>query len=292
MLNLLIRDLLQSFRNLRCTRASNHVEGAKLPVLFHGNGFTLRPPRVYKESSRCLLAAKFALLLQNGSERLDRHKAKPGNRMPFQVVALLLVSLSFVLMEENGTRANTKILQRRYSEGTIVSDYSKTLDSMLKKKFVDLLLKIRENRMENSIDPSKREVESPIFNTNSQGFEAGSQGTKDFFICLLQQSLILPNGSNQWKDLLKKEFLDCLISADLCRPMWLTLSPRPPTHGVLIVACWSGSPAHTVTSQPPGPGGQRGEGCDAQQAGLMVTPREWAGCGRGGDSVRSRHRAA
>ncbi|XP_048372400.1 uncharacterized protein LOC125444004 [Sphaerodactylus townsendi] len=259
-------------REMKTRQGSSQAKGAKLPVLFHGNGFTLRPPRVYKESSRCLLAAKFALLLQNGSERLDRHKAKPGNRMPFQVVALLLVSLSFVLMEENGTRANTKILQRRYSEGTIVSDYSKTLDSMLKKKFVDLLLKIRENRMENSIDPSKREVESPIFNTNSQGFEAGSQGTKDFFICLLQQSLILPNGSNQWKDLLKKEFLDCLISADLCRPI--------------------GSPAHTVTSQPPGPGGQRGEGCDAQQAGLMVTPREWAGCGRGGDSVRSRHRAA
>nr|XP_056720603.1 gastric inhibitory polypeptide [Euleptes europaea] len=139
--------------------------------------------------------------------------------MPFQVVSLLLVSLSFVLMEENGTRANAKILQRRYSEGTLASDYSRTLDNMLKKNFVDWLLTRRENKMDNSVDLSKREVESPTLNTNSPSFEAGSQGTKDFFICLLQQSLILPNGSDQWKDIWKQEFLDWLISADLCRPM-------------------------------------------------------------------------
>ncbi|XP_060112355.1 gastric inhibitory polypeptide-like [Heteronotia binoei] len=146
-------------------------------------------------------------------------RTKAGNRMPFQVVSLLLVSLSFVVMEENGTRANTKILQRRYSEGTLASDYSRTLDSMLKKNFVEWLLTRRENNMDNSIDPSKREIESPALNTNSQGSEAGSQGPKDFLICTLQQSLILPNGFNQWKDILNPEFLDWLISADFCRPM-------------------------------------------------------------------------
>ncbi|KAL8176104.1 UNVERIFIED_CONTAM: hypothetical protein K2H54_021678 [Gekko kuhli] len=75
-------------------------------------------------------------------------RTKAGNRMPFQVVSLLLVSLSFVLMEENGARANTKILQRRYSEGTLASDYSRTLDNMLKKNFVEWLLTRRENKME------------------------------------------------------------------------------------------------------------------------------------------------
>ncbi|XP_077171157.1 gastric inhibitory polypeptide [Paroedura picta] len=146
-------------------------------------------------------------------------RTKAGNRMLFQVVSLLLVSLSFVLMEESGTRAHTKLLQRRYSEGTLASDYSRTLDNILKKNFVEWLLTRRENNMDNSIDPSKREVEPPTFDTNSQGSEAASQGAKDFFICLLQQSLILPNGFDQWKDILKQEFLDWLISADLCRPM-------------------------------------------------------------------------
>ncbi|XP_054849681.1 gastric inhibitory polypeptide [Eublepharis macularius] len=139
--------------------------------------------------------------------------------MPFQVVSLLLVSLSFVLMEENGIRTNPKILQRRYSEATLASDYSRTLDNMLKKNFVDWLLTRRENKMDNSIDPSKREVESPTLNTSSRGYEAASQGTKDFFICLLQQSLTLPKDPVQCKNILKQEFLDWLISADLCRPM-------------------------------------------------------------------------
>ncbi|KAG8140112.1 hypothetical protein E2320_002858 [Naja naja] len=71
------------------------------------------------------------------------------NMVAFKVVSLLLISLGFVLMEENGTRENLRnstFLQRRYSEGTLASDYSRTLDNMLKKNFVEWLLNHRENK--------------------------------------------------------------------------------------------------------------------------------------------------
>ncbi|XP_053121912.1 gastric inhibitory polypeptide-like [Hemicordylus capensis] len=144
--------------------------------------------------------------------------------MLFKVLSLLLVSLSFVLMEENGTRANAKnpkILLRRYSEGTLASDYSQTLDNMLKKNFVEWLLTRRENAIENSIEPSKREAQSPALGVRSQGTGNGSLKTKDVFIQLLKnmrkQSHALPN--KDWKEVLEGECLAWLISADLCRPM-------------------------------------------------------------------------
>ncbi|XP_042327250.1 gastric inhibitory polypeptide isoform X3 [Sceloporus undulatus] len=146
--------------------------------------------------------------------------------MSFKVLSLLLVSLSFVLMEENGTRDNTKnprFLKRRYSEGTLASDYSRTLDNMLKKNFVEWLLNRRESRID--LEPSKREVKLPALQARNQGTEAGTQRTEaeEWMSCFLpnmgEQSLALPKSSDDWKDILRQEFLAWLISADLCRPM-------------------------------------------------------------------------
>ncbi|XP_008111709.1 glucagon-1 [Anolis carolinensis] len=146
--------------------------------------------------------------------------------MAFKVLSLLLVSLSFVLMEENGTRDNTKnsrFLNRRYSEGTLASDYSRTLDNMLKKNFVEWLLNRRENRIDNSLEPSKREVKLPALQERNEGIEVGAKEAKECISWLLsnvgRQRLPLPNGLEDWKNILKQEFMSLLISADLCKAM-------------------------------------------------------------------------
>ncbi|KAM3823810.1 gastric inhibitory polypeptide [Vipera latastei] len=101
----------------------------------------------------------------------------------FKVVSLLLISLSFVLMEENGIRENL----RRYSEGTLASDYSQTLDSMLKKNFVEWLLNHRENKNENKLELPKRETGITMSDERNQVNEAGrTQEAKDYVGWLLQ----------------------------------------------------------------------------------------------------------
>ncbi|XP_077773482.1 gastric inhibitory polypeptide isoform X2 [Podarcis muralis] len=156
----------------------------------------------------------------------DTSETQASDMKSFKVLFLLLVSVSFVLMEENDSRENTKnskFLQRRYSEGTLASDYSRTLDSMMKKNFVEWLLNRRESMTDNRIDPSRRDTELTALDTRNQGIEAGSQEAMDFIKCILRnmgkQSLALPKGSDDWKDVRRQEHLAWLISADLCRPM-------------------------------------------------------------------------
>uniref|UniRef100_A0A8C3XQ05 Gastric inhibitory polypeptide n=1 Tax=Chelydra serpentina TaxID=8475 RepID=A0A8C3XQ05_CHESE len=66
--------------------------------------------------------------------------------MSLKVFALLMASLSLVLTEENDF--STRALQRRYSEAILASDYSRTMDNMLKKNFVEWLLARREKKSE------------------------------------------------------------------------------------------------------------------------------------------------
>ncbi|NWJ00076.1 GLUC protein, partial [Crypturellus undulatus] len=111
--------------------------------------------------------------------------------MSLKVLSLLLASLSLVLMEENvsgvsisgpGTRAE----QRRYSEATLASDYSRTMDNMLKKNFVEWLLARREKKSENMIEPYKRDAEPQGTAVNGQNLDLGTQEAKDFFAWLLK----------------------------------------------------------------------------------------------------------
>ncbi|XP_026566453.1 gastric inhibitory polypeptide [Pseudonaja textilis] len=147
------------------------------------------------------------------------------NMVAFKVVSLLLISLGFVLMEENGTRENLRdstFLQRRYSEGTLASDYSQTLDNMLKKNFVEWLLNHRENKNENKLEPSKREADITMSDEKNQGDEAEkTQEAKDYVGWLLQiigkQRLSFPMDSDEWKNIQRQEFLVWLIFADLCK---------------------------------------------------------------------------
>ncbi|CAM5128631.1 unnamed protein product [Natator depressus] len=144
-----------------------------------------------------------------------------------KVLALLMVSLSLVLTEENDFSANpkspsTRAIQRRYSEAILASDYSRTMDNMLKKNFVEWLLARREKKSENAIDPSKREAEPQMSVVSGPGLELASQGAQDFFVWLLKnkrkQSLTAPKESDHLKDVRSPELLAWLMSADLCRP--------------------------------------------------------------------------
>uniref|UniRef100_A0A8C3PFU2 Gastric inhibitory polypeptide n=1 Tax=Chrysemys picta bellii TaxID=8478 RepID=A0A8C3PFU2_CHRPI len=142
--------------------------------------------------------------------------------MSLKVLALLVVSLSLVLTEENDFSPSTRAVQRRYSEAILASDYSRTMDNMLKKNFVEWLLARREKKSDNAIDPSKREAEPQMSAVSGQRLELASQGAQDFFVWLLKnkrkQSLTAPKESDRLKDVLSEELLAWLTSADLCRP--------------------------------------------------------------------------
>ncbi|NXV76301.1 GIP protein, partial [Atlantisia rogersi] len=111
--------------------------------------------------------------------------------LSFKVLSLLLVSLGFVLMEDNVSGVSIRTpsarpVQRRYSEATLASDYSRAMDNMLKKNFVEWLLARREKKSDNIIGPYKREAESQPPVGDGQRSDLDIQGVKDFFTWLLK----------------------------------------------------------------------------------------------------------
>ncbi|NXP83436.1 GLUC protein, partial [Ramphastos sulfuratus] len=77
-------------------------------------------------------------------------------------------------------------LQRRYSEATLASDYSRTMDNMLKKNFVEWLLTRREKKSDNIIEPYKREAEPQAPAANGQRSDLDTEEAKEFFAWLLK----------------------------------------------------------------------------------------------------------
>ncbi|XP_068516638.1 gastric inhibitory polypeptide isoform X2 [Anas acuta] len=147
--------------------------------------------------------------------------------MSLKVLSLLFASLSFVLMEENVSGISIRTpsarpVQKRYSEATLASDYSRTMDNMLKKNFVEWLLARREKKSDNVIETYKREVEPQVSAVNGQSLDLHNHEAKDFFAWLLKnkknQSFTSLEGSEDLKDVLNQEFLTWLMSIDLCRP--------------------------------------------------------------------------
>uniref|UniRef100_A0A8C6K585 Gastric inhibitory polypeptide n=1 Tax=Melopsittacus undulatus TaxID=13146 RepID=A0A8C6K585_MELUD len=127
--------------------------------------------------------------------------------MSFKVLSLLLASLGFVLMEEivSGASAgtpSTRSLQRRYSEATLASDYSRTMDNMLKKNFVEWLLARREKKTTGWL-----QEDLGFFLLWSAALEQRNQN----------QALCSLEGSEGLKDALSQEFLTWLMSTELCR---------------------------------------------------------------------------
>ncbi|NXF00053.1 GLUC protein, partial [Menura novaehollandiae] len=106
-----------------------------------------------------------------------------------KVLSLLLASLGFVLMEENVSGASLRIpsaraVHRRYSEATLASDYSRTMDHMLKKNFVEWLLARREKKSDNIVEPFKREAESQISAADGEKLDLDTQEAKEFLAWL------------------------------------------------------------------------------------------------------------
>ncbi|NXP48357.1 GIP protein, partial [Heliornis fulica] len=147
--------------------------------------------------------------------------------LSFKVLSLLLASLGFVLMEENisGVSIRTpsaRPVQRRSSEAPLASDYSRAMDNMLKKNFVEWLLTRREKKSDNVIEPYKREAETQTPTADGQRSSMDTQEAKDFFAWILKakknQSFSFPEGLEGLKDVLNPEFLTWLMSTDLCKP--------------------------------------------------------------------------
>ncbi|NWQ69873.1 GLUC protein, partial [Neopipo cinnamomea] len=145
----------------------------------------------------------------------------------FKVLSLLVASLGFVLMEENVSGASLRIPsaraeQRRYSEATLASDYSRTMDNMLKRNFVEWLLARREKKSDSIAEQFKREAEPQGPAAGGQRMELGAQEAKDFLTWILKakgnQSFTSLEDSEGLKSLLNHEFLTWLMSTDLCRP--------------------------------------------------------------------------
>ncbi|KFP74978.1 Gastric inhibitory polypeptide, partial [Acanthisitta chloris] len=144
----------------------------------------------------------------------------------FKVLSLLFASLGFVLMEENVSGASLRIpsgkpVQRRYSEATLASDYSRTMDNMLKKNFVEWLLARREKKSQDMVEHYKREAEPQEAAVDGQKLDLSAQDAKDFLAWLLKakenQSFASLEGSEGLKDVLSQEFLTWLMTTDLCR---------------------------------------------------------------------------
>ncbi|NWS16713.1 GIP protein, partial [Pachyramphus minor] len=145
----------------------------------------------------------------------------------FKVLSLLVASLGFVLMEENVSGASPRIpsarpVHRRYSEATLASDYSRTMDNMLKKNFVEWLLARREKKSDDIVEQYKREAEPQVPAAGGQRMDLGAQEAEDFLTWILKakgnQSFTSLEDSEGLKGVLNNELLTWLVSTDLCRP--------------------------------------------------------------------------
>ncbi|NXK43111.1 GIP protein, partial [Piprites chloris] len=145
----------------------------------------------------------------------------------FKVLSLLFASLGFVLMEENVSGASPRLPsagtpQRRYSEATLASDYSRTMDNMLKKNFVEWLLARREKKSDSIAEQHKRGAEPQGPAAGGQRTDPVAQEAEDFLPRVLKaegkQSFTSLEGSEGLKGASNLEFLRWLASTDLCRP--------------------------------------------------------------------------
>ncbi|NWV68642.1 GIP protein, partial [Malurus elegans] len=111
-------------------------------------------------------------------------------------------------------------LQRRYSEATLASDYSRTMDHVLKKNFVEWLLARRE-RKSDDIAEFKREAESQKSAANGENVEPGAQKSQNFLEWIWKkmenQSFPALEGSEDLREFLDREFVAWLMSGELCR---------------------------------------------------------------------------
>ncbi|CAN8202422.1 unnamed protein product [Coccothraustes coccothraustes] len=129
---------------------------------------------------------------------------------------LLLAGLGAVCAEESPGPSVPAVplsvpavrLSRRYSEATLASDYSRTMDHVLRKNFVEWLLARRERKSPAPAEePLRREAGTPRGENSDLG-RLGKIREKPSFAAL--------EGSQGLREFLEQEFLTWLMSGELC----------------------------------------------------------------------------
>ncbi|NWU27513.1 GIP protein, partial [Dyaphorophyia castanea] len=143
-----------------------------------------------------------------------------------RALPLLLACLGAVWMEPNipgpgpAAPGPSRPLQRRYSEATLASDYSRTMDHVLSKNFVEWLLARRE-RSASAAEPLQGEAEPPKPEADGEKLGSGARGAKDFLAWLWKnqekQSFPALEGSEGLREFLEQELVAWLVSSELCR---------------------------------------------------------------------------
>ncbi|NXA69796.1 GIP protein, partial [Mohoua ochrocephala] len=136
------------------------------------------------------------------------------------VGSALTVSRFFLFPSASLAIPGSRPVQRRYSEATLASDYSRTMDHVLKKNFVEWLLARREKKSDNVVEPFKREAEPQKSEAEGEKLDLGAQGAKDFLAWLWKnkenQSFPALGGSEGLGEVLEREFVAWLMSSELC----------------------------------------------------------------------------
>uniref|UniRef100_A0A8C3US17 Gastric inhibitory polypeptide n=1 Tax=Catharus ustulatus TaxID=91951 RepID=A0A8C3US17_CATUS len=134
-----------------------------------------------------------------------------------RALPLLLAWLGVVSMEESGPGVPVAVprpLHRRYSEATLASDYSRTMDHVLRKNFVEWLLARREKKSQDISEPFKREAQPQNSAPEGEIRDLGTRGAPEL---QEKESSAALEGSEGLREFLEQEFLTWLISGELCR---------------------------------------------------------------------------
>ncbi|XP_063819220.1 uncharacterized protein LOC135057258 [Pseudophryne corroboree] len=140
-----------------------------------------------------------------------------------------LVVFKTVNGEETNTRSSlssevAEPVQRRYSEAILASDYSRSVDNMLKKNFVDWLLARRQKKSDNISDLKKRQMDFqvPDYSMDKDTMDE-PEGNNNFMPWLLKNKHVNRRSPerrssfhNDVKVAVCQETLDLLMAMDLC----------------------------------------------------------------------------
>ncbi|XP_053820875.1 gastric inhibitory polypeptide-like [Vidua chalybeata] len=143
-----------------------------------------------------------------------------------RALPLLLAGLGVVCAEERGPGAALAVpgprpLRRRYSEAALASDYSRSVERVLGRNFVQWLLARRERDRPEAEEPLERETRTPKGAGDGGKSDFGAPGAKDFLGWLWKNrenpSFPALEGSEGLREFLEQEFLTWLMSGELCR---------------------------------------------------------------------------
>uniref|UniRef100_A0A8C5QIL9 Gastric inhibitory polypeptide n=1 Tax=Leptobrachium leishanense TaxID=445787 RepID=A0A8C5QIL9_9ANUR len=149
--------------------------------------------------------------------------------MALKYLAFLFTFIIFNVVDGEDTKLRESLpgegpqsMQRRYSEAILASDYSRSVDNMLKKNFVDWLLGRREKKSDNISESAKREADFqfPELSMKDTDLYPELEGSKHFFTWLARNRHG-ESSHNEAKTTLCEEVLDLLMSTDMCRLRFL-----------------------------------------------------------------------